>query len=81
MCVIINSKRLLEDEIPVNICQCNKLPDGIWLSNSHVSLLLENIEIPMFSKYYNHINQYGTTAFSEKQDEIKGKKLIAMTIC
>lgn len=28
----------------------------------------------MFSKYYNHINQYGTTAFSEKQDEIKREK-------
>lgn len=32
------------------------------------------MEIPMFSKYYNHINQYGTTAFSEKQDEIKREK-------
>lgn len=31
-------------------------------------------EIPIFSKYYNHINQHGTTLVSEKQGEIKREK-------
>ena len=32
------------------------------------------MEIPIFSKYSNHINQNGTTVFREKQDEIKSEK-------
>lgn len=57
----------------VNVINCQM--ESTSQKDSHVSHSTpENMEIPMFSKYYNHIYQYSTTAFSEKQDEIKREK-------
>ena len=56
----------------VNVINCQM--ESTSQRNSHVTHSIpENMEILMFSKYH-HINQYGTTAFSEKQDEIKREK-------
>lgn len=67
----------------MNLFQSNKLPDRSTSQRDIdvIHSIPENIEIPIFSKYYNNINQHDTTDFSEKQSEIKREKLIALTMC
>lgn len=81
MCIIIKSKtagRWIFLLIFVNVI--NYQTESTSQRDIHVSHSIP--EIPIFSKYCNHINQHGTTLISEKQVEIKrGKKLIALTMC
>lgn len=57
----------------VNVINCHT--ESISQRGIHVSHTIpENMEDAIFSKYCNHINQHGTTVFSEKQGEIKTGK-------
>lgn len=54
----------------VNVTNCQT--ESTSQMDIHVSHII--LEIPIFSKHCNHINQHGTRLLSEKQGEIKREK-------